>query len=258
MALLADAGHNLGDVASLALSLFAFRLAKWKPSASFTYGYKKTTILAALVNAVLLLLTVGTLGFESVQMLMHPQPVDGAMAAVVAGIGIAVNVVSALFFFRNKDHDLNTKGAYLHLMSDALVSFGVVIAGIIISYTHWYWLDGVISIVILLVVLASTWSLLTGSLRLSLDAVPGDIKKEEIEEVILRMNGVQSIHHMHIWAMSTTENALTTHVVLNESLNFDQKMKTVHDIKHKLSHLNIQHATIELEYADIPCHDEDC
>ena len=111
---------------------------------------------------------------------------------------------------------------------------------------------------ILLVVLASTWSLLTGSLRLSLDAVPGDIKKEEIEEVILRMNGVQSIHHMHIWAMSTTENALTTHVVLNESLNFDQKMKTVHDIKHKLSHLNIQHATIELESADIPCHDEDC
>ena len=258
MALLSDAGHNLGDIAGLALSLIAFRLAKVKPSSSFTYGYKKTTILAALINAVILLLAVGMLGYESLQRLLHPRPVDGGTAAIIAGMGIVVNVVSALLFFRNKDHDLNTKGAYLHLMSDALVSLGVVAAGVVISYTHWYWLDGVTSVVILLVILLGTWSLLTGSLRLSLDAVPGNISKEAIEKEITGMGNVQSIHHMHIWAMSTTENALTTHLVLSEALSFDEKMKVVHEIKHKLFHMNIQHATIELESEAMPCHNEDC
>ncbi len=258
MALLSDAGHNLGDVASLALSLFAFRLARVKATASFTYGYKKTTIIAALVNAVILLTTVVVLGYESAHRLLYPRPVEGGTVAIVAGIGILINAASAFFFFKNKEHDLNTKSAYLHLLSDALVSLGVVISGVVISYTSWYWLDGAVSLVVLLTILLSTWSLLTNSLRLSLDAVPANVHKDAIEAAVMKINGVESVHHMHIWAMSTTENALTTHLVLQDSLNFDEKMKVVHNIKHELQHLNIHHSTIELESAKMPCHDEDC
>ena len=258
MALLSDAGHNLSDVASLALSLMAFRLAKVKPTHSFTYGYKKTTILAALTNAVVLSVTIGMLGYESVTRLFHPEPVQGGIVAIVAGIGIVINLASAFLFFRNKDHDLNTKGAYLHLLTDAMVSLGVVVAGVIIRYTNWYWLDGAVSIGVLIVILIGTWSLLTGSLRMSLDAVPDNVNVEEIEKVVLKVAGVESIHHMHIWSMSTTENALTTHLVLNEQLSFDDKMKVVHKIKHELLHNNIHHATIELESAKMPCEDTDC
>ncbi len=226
MALLSDAGHNLGDVASLALSLMAFRLARVKPTHSFTYGYKKTTILAALTNAVILLITIGVLGYESVDRVFHPQPVQGGIVATVAGIGIVINLASALLFFRNKEHDLNTKGAFLHLLTDALVSLGVVVAGIVVSFTSWFWLDGVVSVLVLIVILIGTWSLLKDSLRLSLDAVPADMDVDAIEKVIMKIQGVESIHHMHIWAMSTTENALTTHLVLNDRLSFDEKNET--------------------------------
>ena len=258
MALLSDAGHNLSDVASLALSLMAFRLAKVKPTNSFTYGYKKTTILAALTNAVVLFITIGMLGYESINRLFHPQPVQGGIVAIVAGIGIIINLGSAFLFFRNKDHDLNTRGAYLHLLTDAMVSLGVVVAGVVMRFTNWYWLDGAVSIGVLIVILIGTWSLLTGSLRLSLDAVPDNVEIGEIEKVVLKVKGVESIHHLHIWAMSTTENALTTHLVLSDKLSFDEKMELVHKIKHELLHNNIHHATIELESAEMPCEDEIC
>jgi len=258
MALLSDAGHNLADAASLALSFMAFKLAKVKASEKYTYGYKKTTILAALTNAVVLLVTVGVLGYQSVNRLLHPLPVEGGLVAIIAGLGIVINFGSAMLFFRDKDHDLNTKGAYLHLLSDALVSLGVVVSGLVIRYTGWYWLDGAVSVIVLIFILLSTWSLLTGSLRLSLDAVPASINMSNIESTVLKMDGVESIHHMHVWAMSTTENALTSHLVLSESLNFDEKMKLVHKIKHELQHMNIHHATLELESATMPCHDEDC
>ncbi len=259
MALLSDAGHNLGDVASLALSLMAFRLARVKPSQSFTYGYKKTTIIAALTNAVILSLAIGMLGYESVLRLMHPRhDIDGGLVAIIAGIGIIINLASAFLFFRNKEHDLNTKGAYLHLLTDALVSLGVVVSGIVIKFTNWYWLDGAVSIVVLVVILAGTWSLLTASLRMSLDAVPGDIKMDEIEAIIKKVKGVESVHHMHIWAMSTTENALTAHLLLQETLTFVEKMKVVHNVKHELYHNKVHHATIELESATLPCSDEEC
>jgi cobalt-zinc-cadmium efflux system protein len=258
VALLSDAGHNLSDVASLVLSLVAFRLARAKPTKSFTYGYKKTTILAALINAVVLLIAIGVLGYEAIHRLQHPHPVEGGVVAIVAGIGIIVNLGSAMFFFRNKDHDLNTKGAYLHLLTDALVSLGVVIAGLVISRTGWYWLDGGISIIILLVILLGTWSLLTDSLRLALDAVPVGVASEEIEKLVLSTAGVESMHHTHIWAMSTTQNALTTHLTVADHLSFDEKMKLIHDIKHKLFHNNIHHATIELESTKLPCEDIDC
>jgi cobalt-zinc-cadmium efflux system protein len=255
VALLSDAGHNLSDVASLALSLVAFRLAKVKPTHSFTYGYKKTTVLAALTNAVVLLITIGILGYQSIDRLMHPRPVEGGIVAIVAGIGIVINFASAMLFFRDKEHDLNTRGAYMHLLTDALVSLGVVVAGIVIRFTNWYWVDSAVSIVVLVVILFGTWSLLTESLRLSLDAVPDGVDTEQIEALIRNMNGVEGVHHTHIWAMSTTENALTAHLLLNERLSFEEKMKVVHHIKHELLHNNIHHATIELESADVPCHD---
>ncbi|MGN6568805.1 MAG: cation diffusion facilitator family transporter [Flavipsychrobacter sp.] len=257
MALLSDAGHNLGDVASLVLSLFAFRLAKVKPSSTYTYGYKKTTILASLTNAVILLIAIGMLGYESVRRLDQPEPVPGGVIAWVSALGIAVNGITAYLFHR-KGNELNTRGAYLHMLADAVVSLVVVVSGIIIQYTHWYWIDPAISIIVLLVILYSTWSLLTDSLRLSLDAVPPDMDVEDITAHISKMPEVQDIHHVHIWAMSTTENALTAHVVLNESLSFDQKMKVVHSIKHELEHHNINHATIELESAAAPCENDDC
>ncbi len=258
MALLADAGHNLGDVAGLALSVIAFRLAKVKPTHTYTYGYKKTTVLAALTNAVILLITIGILGFESVNRLLHPRPVEGGIVAIVSGLGIIINFASALLFFRNKEHDLNTKGAYLHLMTDAMVSLGVVVAGVIIYFTHWYWIDGAISIIVLLIILSGTWSLLTESLRMSMDAVPENVKIENLEALIKKVSGVNDIHHMHVWAMSTTENALTAHLVLKDTLAFEEKMKVVHHIKHELLHNNIHHATIELESATTPCLDVDC
>ena len=258
VALLSDAGHNLSDVASLILSLIAFRLAKSKPTNSFTYGYKKTTILAALTNAVILLIAIGVLGYEAIHRLQHPQPVAGGIVAIVAGVGIVINVGTAMFFFRNKEHDLNVKGAYLHMITDALVSAGVVVAGLLISRTGWYWLDGAVSIVILIVILMGTWSLLTDSLRLALDAVPTNVTREDVEKLISGTTGVVGMHHTHIWAMSTTQNALTTHLTLSDSLSFDEKMKLVHELKHKLLHNNIHHATIELESPKLPCEDMDC
>ena len=258
MAMLADAGHNLSDVAALALSYMALRWAKKKSNQDYTYGYKKTTILASLVNAAVLLVTIGVLGFESVMRLFHPTPVQGGAVAIVAGLGIVINLGSAMLFFRDKDHDLNTKGAFLHLLTDAMVSLAVVVAGIIIKYTNWYWIDGAISIVVLIVILIGTWSLLTDSLRLSLDAVPNGLDLAGIEKVILGVKGVESTHHLHVWAMSTTENAMTTHVVVDEMLTFEEKMKVVHHIKHELEHHSITHATIELESQEMPCHDEHC
>lgn len=258
VALLSDAGHNLSDVAALALSLLAFRLARAKPTGSFTYGYKKTTILAALTNAVVLLVTIGMLGYESFRRLMHPVAVEGGLVAIIAGIGIAINLGSAMLFRSHKEHDLNTRGAFLHLLTDAMVSLGVVVSGLIIRFTHWYWLDGAVSLLVLIIILAGTWSLLTASLRMSLDAVPENIQLDKITEVIQQFSGVESVHHLHIWAMSTTQNALTAHLVLDNKLDFDAKLKLVQQVKHELLHRNIHHATIELESADIPCADEEC
>ena len=153
---------------------------------------------------------------------------------------------------------MNTKGAYLHLLSDGLVSVGVVIAGALMQYTNWYWLDGAISLGILVVILISTWSLLTDSLRASMDAVPANVNVGNIENLVLKVKGVESVHHLHIWAMSTTQNALTAHLVLNDQLSFDEKMKLVQHIKHELLHNNIHHATIELESACLPCDDINC
>jgi cobalt-zinc-cadmium efflux system protein len=252
IALLTDAGHNISDVAGLLLALLAFRFAKKKATQTFTYGYKKTTILAAFINAVILLVAIGVLGYESISRLSNPAAVQGNIIAWVAALGIIVNSVSAWLFFKGREKDLNVKSAYLHLLTDALVSFGVVVSGIIISYTNWYWIDPLIGLIIMLIILVSTWTLLRDSFKMAVDAVPSGLDIQHIRETILKMENVKDMVHIHVWPLSTTENALTAHVLLNEQLSFDEKIKLVQKIKHELEHLNIHHSTIEMDEAEKP------
>jgi cobalt-zinc-cadmium efflux system protein len=256
LALVADAWHNLGDAASLGLSLLAFSLAKIKSNQRYTYGYRKSTILASLANAILLLIAVGVIGYEAFQRLMHPQPIQGGMMALVAAIGIAVNGFTAWLFNKDKDKELNMKGAYLHMLSDALVSFGVVIAGFIILYTGWYWLDSAISLIIMIIIVLGTWSLLKDSLRLSMDGVPPGIDLDKVREAALHTKGIKDIHHIHIWAMSTTTNALTAHIVIEQGMKEEELIRCKNKFKHELEHLNIQHVTLETETKN--CETEDC
>lgn len=245
MALLTDAGHNLSDVASLVVSLVAFWIAKKQSNAAYTYGFKKTTVLAALVNAVVLLVAIGILGYESFTRLFKPQPVEGGVIAWVAAIGIIINSISAFLFFKQK-RELNSRAAYLHLLADALVSLGVVIAGIIISKTKLYWIDPAIGLLIMIVILISTWGLLRDSFKMTIDAVPAGIELDAIKKIITGVPHVNHVHHVHVWAISTTENALTAHVVIDDQLHFDEKLQVVEKIKHELEHHNIQHSTIEI------------
>ncbi len=248
MALLSDAGHNAGDVASLVLSLVSLWMAGKKSSAVYTYGYKKTTVLAALANAVILLIAVGIIGYESVhRLLVREEAVQGNVIAWVAALGIVINAVSALLFYKAQKSELNARGAYLHLLTDALVSVAVVISGIIISYTHWYWLDPAISLVVMMVILTGTWQLLKDSFKMSVDAVPSGIELDEIKKVIAGVKDVTRVQHVHVWALSTTENALTAHICITEALPFAEKLLVIQNIKHELQHQNIQHSTIELD-----------
>ncbi len=248
LGLLSDAGHNLGDVASLVLAMLAFRLAKVHPTASYTYGYKKSTVLVSLLNAVILLVAVGIIIAESITKLFHPRPVEGDAIAWVAGIGVVVNAVTAWLFMKDKDKDLNVKGAYLHMAADALVSVGVVISGIVIAHTGWYIIDPVIGLIIALVIIYSTWGLLRDSLRLSLDGVPAGTDIEKVEKAMHAVEGVQGVHHLHIWAISTTETALTAHVSIDD-LSDMERIKQ--EIKHELQHVGIYHATLEFETSEI-------
>jgi len=247
LALLSDAGHNLSDVASLALSLLAFRLARMKPGPRYTYGYRKSTILISLLNALILLVAVVAIAYEALRRFTDPAPVQGGTMAIVAGIGIGVNTASAFLFFKDKEGDLNVKGAYLHLMADALVSLGAVVAGLVIMGTGWYWIDPVVSLLIIIVIVYSTWGLLRSSLRLSLDAVPPGIDMEEVRKAALQVPGVKDIYHIHIWAMSTTENALTAQLVVSEELDRAAVAQLKNTLRHELEHLGIRHVTLETD-----------
>jgi cobalt-zinc-cadmium efflux system protein len=258
LSLLSDAGHNLADVASLAMSLVALRLTRVKSNERYTYGYKKTTILVALLNAAILLLSIGAIGYEALHRLIDPEPLPGKTISIVAAIGIAINTITALLFLRNKDSDLNVKSAFLHLISDAVVSAGLVIGGIIIFYTHQYWIDPALGILVAVVILFSTWQLLKDSLRLSLDGVPDTISLADVKEKIKKMKGVADFHHIHIWAISTTENALTGHLVVNKETSLAEIEHLKHEVKHELLHQKIQHATLEVEMSNSPCEEPDC
>jgi len=257
-ALLADAGHNLTDVASLIIAMIAFRLAKAKPNPAFSYGYKKTTVLASFINSLLLIVAIIGIGYEATHKLIHPQPVQGKMIAIVAGVGILINAVTAFMFFSERKKDLNIKGAYLHMLADAGVSLGVVATGVAMIFTNWYWLDSFIGYGIMIFIFISTWKLLKDSTRLALDGVPLNVDMREVQEHILKTKGVKSVHHVHVWAISTTQNMLTAHIVTNQKMNDEQLQHLKKEIRHELLHLNIHHATLETEQSETSCKDEDC
>jgi len=250
VALISDAGHNLSDVVSLVLSLLAFRLARLKPTPKYTYGYKKSTVLVSLLNACILLVAVGVIFAESIDKLKNPTPIAGGSVAWVAGVGIVINAFTAWLFLKDKEKDLNVKGAYLHMAADTLVSVGVLISGIVISFTGWYIIDPIIGMVIAVVILISTAHLLHDSLRLSLDGVPVGIRIDEVEKTMEAVPGVKAVHHIHVWAISTTENALTAHVVLAEL----PRMETVkRQLKAELETAGIHHVTLEFESSAEHC-----
>lgn len=246
LALISDAGHNLSDVVSLGLALLAFKLAKKKPSEKYTYGHKKSTVVVSLTNACILLIAVGIIIYESIEKITDPHPVSGGAVAWVAGVGIIINGFTTWLFLRHKDTDLNVKGAYLHMAADTLVSVGVVISGLIIKFTGWYPLDPIISILIAIVILISTWGLLKDSIRLSLDGVPPGIEPNEVSSAMLSADHrIKNVHHMHIWALSTTENALTAHIEVCSMENTEEIKKTLKQLLAR--EYGIGHATLEFE-----------
>ncbi len=255
MSLLADAGHNFMDVGALALSLFAFRMLKVSPNDHYTYGYRKTSILVALFNAVVLLLSVGIIAYEGIKRLIEPVAVEGFNVSIIAAIGIIINFGTAILFFKNKDHDMNIKSAYLHLMSDAAVSLGIVAGGILMHYFGLKWLDAVLSILIAIIILISTWKLLKDSLRLSLDGVPPNINMDDIKALAIKIPGIIDLHHIHVWGLSTTEIAMTAHLVMDKISTSDQQQKAKDELRHQLEHINIRHVTIEVEMSDVHCED---
>lgn len=250
LALFSDAGHNLSDVVSLVLALLAFRLAKVKANERYTYGYKKSTILVSLLNAVILLVAVGAIVIESIHKLNNPAVVPGGAIAWVAGVGVLINAFTAFLFMKDKEKDLNVKGAYLHMAADALVSVGVLVAGIVISRTGWYIIDPIIGLIVAVVILISTWNLLHDSLRLTLDGVPTSIDSQKVVKAIRALPGVDDVHHIHIWAISTTENALTAHIVLKQP---ESMQEVKHLIRHRLEDFGIGHATLEFEVPGEHC-----
>jgi cobalt-zinc-cadmium efflux system protein len=245
VALIADAGHNLSDVLGLVVAWIAAVLAMRPPSKRYTYGLRGSTILAALFNAAFLLIAVGAIGWESVLRLFNPEAVAGKTVMVVAAIGIAINGFTAYLFASGRKGDLNIRGAYLHMAADAAVSLGVVIAGFVILWTQWLWLDPVVSLVIVAIIVAGTWGLLRDSLAMSLDAVPREIEPGSVQAFLEKQTGVKSVHDLHIWPMSTTETALTAHLVIPSGHPGDAFiLEVAEELRH---HYGIGHATLQVE-----------
>jgi cobalt-zinc-cadmium efflux system protein len=255
LSLLSDAGHNLSDVFSLLLVLIAFRLAKVQRNERYTYGYRKSTILISLLNAVILLVAVGAIVIESIHKFSEPTEVNGIAVSWTAGVGILINGATALLLMHGQKSDLNVRGAFLHMAADTLVSIGVVISGIIIYYTGWTVVDPIVSLIIAAVILVSTWELLSDSLRLAVDGIPDGVELQEIEQLLVSNEHVKGIHHIHVWAISTTETALTAHVVIDD-LNCWPHVSE--QIKHTLAEHGISHVTLEPETKEHQCRDKEC
>ncbi len=248
VALLADAGHNLSDVLGLLLAWGAATLSKRKPSAHFTYGLRRSSILSALFNAVFLLVAIGAIAFEAVQRLGDPQPVAGRTVMAVAAVGIVVNGITAWLFARGSKHDLNIRGAFLHMTADAAVSAGVVISGLLILQTGWLWLDPATSLVIVAVILVGTWGLLRRSVNMALDRVPEHIPPADVITALQLLPGVTRVHDLHIWSLSTTDVALTCHLVMPAGCPGDAFLRGVSDMLHE--RFEIGHSTIQVERDD--------
>lgn len=255
MALLADAGHNLSDVLGLLLAWGGATLAQRAATPRRTYGFRSSTILAALGNAIALLLAIGAIGWEAVGRFSRPEPVAGGVIAWVAAAGIVVNAFTAWLFAGGRHHDLNVRGAYLHMLADAAVSAGVVVAGIIISFTGWQWLDPTISLIVVALIAIGTWGLLRESVDLALHAVPAHVDPDAVRAYLLALPGVTEVHDLHIWGMSTTDTALTAHITRPGPGHDTDTLLA--DVAHVLrDRFGIRHPTIQIERGDGPhrCH----
>jgi cobalt-zinc-cadmium efflux system protein len=245
LALLADAGHNLSDVLGLLLAWAASYLMRQPPSRRRTYGLGRTSILAALVNAILLLIAVGAIAWEALHRLRQPAEVMPTAMIAIAACGVVLNTITALLFLKDRHHDLNVRGAFLHMAADAAVSLGVVLGGLAIRATGWSWIDPALGLVIALVIAISTWDLFRQAVNLALDSVPAHIDPALVQSFLAELPGVAAVHDLHIWALSTTETALTVHLVKPAAVIDDDWL---HEVSHELSHrFGIAHSTIQIE-----------
>jgi cobalt-zinc-cadmium efflux system protein len=255
MSLLADAGHNLSDVLGLVVAWAGAIMARRAPSPRFTYGLKKAPILAALANSLFLMIAVGAIGAEAIRRLFHPSATQGETVMVVAGIGIAINAATALLFARGRDHDINVRGAYLHMAADAAVSAAVVFGGLVILWTGQRWVDPVMSLAVAVVILWSSIGLLKESVWMSLAAVPSGIDVDQVEIALAELDGVDAIHDLHVWPLSTTETALTAHIVTSRAGEPDALLEAARAILH--DRFRIEHCTLQVERAH-PAHHKNC
>jgi cobalt-zinc-cadmium efflux system protein len=244
MALLADAAHNFGDVLGLLLGWGAAWLARRPPTRRRTYGWGRSSILAALLNATILLIGVGAIGVEAVRRLQSPMPVLESTVILVAAVGIVVNGATALLFLRGRSHDINLRAQFVHMAADAAVSAGVVLAGLLILLTGWLWLDPLTSLAIGAIIVVTTWGLLRESIDLAMDAVPGDVAHDAVQDYLVSVPGVLEVHDLHIWGLSTTQTALTAHLVCADP----SAERTLHDVTTELrDRFGIGHATLQIE-----------
>ncbi len=251
LALFSDAGHNLSDVLGLLAAWGGFYLARLRPNQKHTYGLGRATILAALFNALILLIAIGGIVWEAIVRFSHPVPIQGGTVMLVAAIGVVINGITAWLFMSGNKDDLNLRGAFLHMAADALVSLGVVIAGALFIWTGWTWLDPAISLVIAVVILLGTWGLLRQSLHLSLDGVPASVELDSVKRYLSTLPGVIEVHDLHVWAMSTSETALTAHLVVRDGHPGDDFLNRVADELHH--DFSIEHATIQIETTAQTC-----
>ncbi|ADV66003.1 cation diffusion facilitator family transporter [Deinococcus maricopensis] len=251
LALIADAGHNASDVLGLIIAWTAHTLSRRRPTTHYTYGLRRTSILASLTNAVLLLIAVGAILVEAARRFTAPAPVEGGTVIWVAAVGILINAATAALFASGRKGDLNLRGAYQHMLADAAVSLAVVVAGALIAWTHWAWLDPVISVIVALVILAGTWGLLRDSVNLALDAVPEGIDLNAVRQHLLTLPGVTAVHDLHVWGMSTTETALTAHLIMPGGAPDDAFYAAAqHDLHERFG---IEHPTLQVERGTATC-----
>lgn len=251
LALLSDAGHNLSDVLGLLIAWGGFYLARLRPNPKNTYGWGRATIMAALFNALILLIAIGGIAWEAIARFNHPVPIQGATVILVAAIGVVINGITAWLFMPGRQNDLNVRGVFLHMVADALVSLGVVVTGALFLWTGWAWLDSLMSLVIALVILLGTWNLFQQSLHLSLDGVPNAIALEQVAAYLSGLAGVSAIHDLHIWAISTSRIALTVHLVMPQGNPGDHFLPAIAQQLHET--FGIAHATIQVESEETFC-----
>jgi len=258
MSLVSDAVHNITDVGALCLSLLGWKLTTIHHNDKFTYGYKKISILIALFNSIVLIISICGIGIESIRKLFYPTPLSGPTIAWVATVGIIVNGISALLLFKEKDKDLNVKSSYLHLLSDTYVSATIAIGGLIIFLTDIYWIDSIMSLSVALIILYSTWSLFKDSLKATIDGVPDGISIVEIRNMALKISGITELHHIHIWALSSNMNAMTAHLILDNKITKQEEIIIKQNFRDLLAEKNIVHVTLECEKGYEDCKYRHC